>query len=235
MVCRMKLSSDDIFKKALNIVNNKNDVLEIHAKTYEILKEEKEKYYKTELDKFLSSINIPEKERVEVENALLQKRTVDNKEYSNFMEEIAIRVRQSIQPLSGSLAELCVEFELKSVGLKLNQDYDRRKKHTDFIIYYIQDENKFHRIEVKNVALRERASRGLKFDGDSLAGFFNQPEEFTDENIRVIDTNLNETKGYCYVPKDTLNFIVKKGGKRFRDINQLGIDMKYFASNGFIP
>jgi hypothetical protein len=231
----MKLSSDDIFNKALSAVNNKNDVLEIHAKTYEILKEEKEKYYKTELKTFLSSVNIPQEEKMKVENALLQKRNVNNKEYSNFMEEIAIRVRQSIQPLSGSLAELCVEFELNNEGLELNENYDRRKMHTDFIIYYDKNRDKMHRIEVKNVALRERASRGLKFDGDSLAGFFNQPEEFTDENIRVIDSNLNDTKGYCYVPIDTLNFISKKGGKRFKDINKLGKDMKYFASNGVMP
>ena len=151
------------------------------------------------------------------------------------MEEVAVRVRQSIQPLSGSLAELCVEFALKNEGLKLNENYDRRKKHTDFIIYYIKDKNKIHRIEVKNVSLRERGSRGLKFDGDSLAGFFNQEKEFTDENIKVIDDNLNYTKGYCYVPINTLHFILSHGGKRFKDINKLGEDMKYFTENGFMP
>ena len=231
----MELSSDDIFKKALTIVNNKSDILAIHAKTYEILKEEKEKYYKTELEKFLSSVDIPEEEKIKVENALLQKRKIDNKEYSNFMEEVAVRVRQSIQPLSGSIAELCVEFELNNQGLKLNENYDRRKNHTDFTIYYIKDKNKIHRIEVKNIALRERGARGLKFDGDSLAGFFNQPKEFTDENIHMIDNNLNETKGYCYVPINTLNFIKSKGGQRFKDINDLGKDMKYFSLNGIMP
>lgn len=231
----MKLSSDDIFKKALSSVDNKNDILEIHEKTYEILKEEKEKYYKTELDEFLSHIDMPQEEKIKVEDALLKKRKIDNKEYSNFMEEIAVKVRQSIQPLSGSLAELCVEFELNTEGLKLNETYDRRRQHTDFIIYYIKDKSKIHRIEVKNVSLRERGSRGLKFDGDSLAGFFNQEKEFTDENIRIIDNNLKDTKGYCYVPINTLNFILSKGEKRFKDINKLGKDMKYFTLNGVMP
>ena len=189
----------------------------------------------TELEKFLSSIDIPKDEKIKVENALLQKRKIDNIEYSNFMEEVAVRVRQSIQPLSGSLAELCVEFALKNEGLKLNEDYDRRKKHTDFTIYYIKDKNKTHRIEVKNVSLRERGSRGLKFDGDSLAGFFNQEKEFTKENISIIDDSLNDTKGYCYVPSNILNYILSKGGKRFKDINKLGEDMKYFNLNGLMP
>ena len=81
----MKLSSNDIFKKALSSLGNTKDILKIHEKTYEILKEEKEKYYKIELDKFLSSVDISEEEKRKVENALLQKRNVDNKEYSNFM------------------------------------------------------------------------------------------------------------------------------------------------------
>jgi len=232
---KMKLTSEEIFRKALEEINNKDDILEIHAKTYEILKKEKEKYYKIELDAFLSRINISQEDKEKIKNALLSKRETNNKEYSNFMEEIAIRVRQSIQPLSGSIAELCINYEIEREGLKKGIDYDRRKNHTDFTIYYKNNKTKIHKIEVKNVALRERATRGLMFDGDSLAGFFNQPEEFTDENIRVIDRNLVGTNGYCYVPINILNYVKQKNGKRFKDINKLGKDMKYFHENGVMP
>ena len=151
------------------------------------------------------------------------------------MEEVAIRVRQSIQPLSGSIAELCINYELEKKDLKKGKDYDRRKNHTDFTIYYVKDKTEIHRVEVKNIALRERGARGLKFDGDSLAGFFNQPEEFTEENIKVIDDNLTDTTGYCYLPITTLEYILSKGGERFKDINELGKDMKYFSLNGVMP
>jgi hypothetical protein len=231
----MKSTSEDIFKKALEETNDKNDILEIHAKTYEILKKEKEEYYKIELDKFLSNIGISKEDKEKIRNALLTKREIKDKEYSNFMEEVAIRVRQSIQPLSGSIAELCINYELEKKDLKKGKDYDRRKNHTDFTIYYVKDKTEIHRVEVKNIALRERGARGLKFDGDSLAGFFNQPEEFTEENIKVIDDNLTDTTGYCYLPITTLEYILSKGGERFKDINELGKDMKYFSLNGVMP
>ncbi len=40
----------------------------------------------------------------------------------------------------------------------------------------------------KNVSLRERVARGLAFDEDSLFGFFNQASEFTESNVRVIES-----------------------------------------------
>jgi hypothetical protein len=231
----MKLTAEDIFNKALKEVIKDDDILEIHTKAYEILKIEKEEYYKTELNNFLSTINISKEDKEKVKNALLSKREVNNKVYSNFMEEIVIGIRQSIQPLSGSIAELCINYALEKEGLINHKDYNRRINHTDFTIYYKNDKTKMHRIEVKNVALRERGTRGLNFDGDSLAGFFNQPKEFTDENIKVIDKALIDKNGYCYVPITTLKYIKQKNGKRFKDINKIGKDMKYFHENGIMP
>ncbi len=231
----MKLTSEEIFNKALENLKNENDILELHKKTYEILIKEKEKYYKYELENFISALKISDEDKEKIKEAFLKKRMVNNIEYSNFMEEVSIKIRQSVQPLSGSIAELCINYEIQKEGLIKDRDYVRRKNHTDFTIYYKGDKNKIHRIEVKNVSLRERGTRGLKFDGDSLAGFFNQPTEFTEENINVIDKSLKNTNGYCYVPKGTLDYIKSKKGKRFKDINELGKDMKYFSLNGIMP
>jgi hypothetical protein len=52
-----------------------------------------------------------------------------------------------------------------------------------------------HRIEVKNVKIRERATRGLLFDGDSLFGFFDDESEFTESNVE---------KMYFYTLKDVI-------------------------------
>ena len=46
----MKLTSKEIFEKALKTVKNPDDILELHAKTYEILKMQKERYYRDRLE-----------------------------------------------------------------------------------------------------------------------------------------------------------------------------------------
>ena len=231
----MKLTSKEIFEKALKTVKNPDDILELHAKTYEILKMQKERYYRDRLEELLSDSEITDKDKQKIEKVLLKKVIVNDVEYTNPMEEISIKIRQSVQPLSGSLAELCVEYKIQREGLEEKNDYVKRKDHTDFTIYYKRDKSKMHRIEVKNVSLRERATRGLKFDGDSLAGFFNQPNEFTEENVSVIDKNLKQTGGYCYIPIETLESIKSKKIERFKDINKLGKDMKYFSLKGVMP
>lgn len=118
------------------------------------------------------------------------------------MEEVSRRISQTFQVISGNIAELCVERELIKVGLKFGVHYVKKAERTDFIIYYPQKEGfkKKHRVEVKNVKLRERGTRGLAFDGDTMIGFFNQPSEFTASNIEVIDNHCRKTNGYCYVP-----------------------------------
>ena len=107
------------------------------------------------------------------------------------MEETSRRVSQTFQVISGNIAELCVERELIKIGLKLGIRYVKKAERTDFIIYYPKKDGfkKKHRIEVKNVKLRERGTRGLAFDGDTMIGFFNQPSEFTASNIEVIDNH----------------------------------------------
>ena len=157
--------------------------------------------------KELESIQKEIKEKIEKE--LLKPIIVEDKEYSNFMEETSRRISQTFQVISGNLAELCVERELNKIGLKTNIDYVRKKERTDFIIYYRVNgkQTKKHRIEVKNVKLRERGARGLAFDGDSMVGFFDQPSEFTESNIEIIDEHCKKTGGYCYIPSETLKFL----------------------------
>jgi hypothetical protein len=87
---------------------------------------------------------------------------------------------------------------------------------------------------MKNVSLRERATRGLAFDGDSLLGFFNQPNEFTESNVEVFENLCIKTGGYCYVPPKILEVIPYKT-KRFKPNNQFGEDMAVFAKTGKMP
>ena len=151
------------------------------------------------------------------------------------MEETSRRVSQAFQSLSGNIAELCVERELNKNSLKFDVHYDKKKERTDFIIYFPEKNNfkKKHRIEVKNVKLRERGTRGLAFDGDSMIGFFNQPSEFTESNVKIIDEHCQKTGGYCYIPPETLK-MMKHLGQRFKSNTEIGKDMLKFVKNGFI-
>jgi hypothetical protein len=90
-----------------------------------------------------------------------------------------------------------------------------------------------HRIEVKNVKIRERATRGLLFDGDSLFGFFNDESEFTEPTVELIDNLCAKTGGYCYMPHATLNKIPHKA-KRLRPNVAFAHDMLSFARTGKI-
>ena len=151
------------------------------------------------------------------------------------MEEVSRRVSQTFQVISGNLAELCVERELNKVGLRLKINYLRKWENTDFRIYYPNLNNpiKKHRLEVKNVKLRERGTRGLAFDGDSMVGFFDDPSEFTESNIKIIDEHCKKTGGYCYIPSETLK-LIKNKTKRFKANTELALDMQRFVTNGSI-
>jgi len=140
------------------------------------------------VEEILSELNLPKEMHDKVKRKLLEPIVVRGKEYSNFMEEVSRRVSQAFQPISGHLAELCAQRELERAGLRKDYHFTRRKERTDFIIYHpqIQSFRTRHRVEVKNVSLRERATRGLAFDGDSLFGFFNQLNEFTESNVKVL-------------------------------------------------
>ncbi len=181
-------SAEDIFKEILSTYPD-IDVNSLHAKTYELMVSYRSRYYEIRVDELLRDLNLPKEVHDKVKKKLLEPITVNNKKYSNFMEEVSRRISQAFQPISGYLAELCAERELQRAGLVRDLHYTRRKERTDLIIYYpdVNSCKTRHRVEVKNVSLRERATRGLAFDGDSLFGFFNQLREFTESNVKILD------------------------------------------------
>lgn len=230
-------SSAEIVEEA-NKSNPEADINEIHSKTFELIKKYREEYYRNKVKALFSRenlLNIPKEIKIKIEKELLKPIKVGEKQYSNFMEETSRRISQTFQVISGNIAELCVERELIKVGLKLGIHYIKKAERTDFIIYYPQKEGfkKKHRIEVKNVKLRERGTRGLAFDGDSMIGFFNQPSEFTASNIKVIDDHCKKTNGYCYVPPNTLK-LIKHKNSRFKSNIEFAEDMKRFVETGVI-
>lgn len=232
-------SSKEIIEEARKR-NPEADINELHALTYDLIREHRGVYYLSKVKDLLlrpSLADLPEETKLKVKRELLKPIRVDGKLYSNFMEETSRRISQTFQVISGNLAELCVEKELVEIGLRLNINYRRRKEHTDLIIYYPQFSgySKKHRVEVKNVKLRERATRGLKFDGDSMIGFFDEPSEFTDNNIKIIDEHCEETDGYCYIPPVLLGELGDKvRGKRFKSNKDFSADMKRFTETGVI-
>lgn len=212
------------------------DVNTLHAKTFELMIKYRAMYYERRVNEILDELNLPMDIYNKVKNKLLEPVIVNGREYSNFMEEVSRRVSQAFQPISGNIAELCVERELIKVGLIKNIHFTKRKDRTDFIIYHpnINSCKVKHRVEVKNVSLRERATRGLAFDGDSLFGFFNQPNEFTESNIKVIEDLCLKTGGYCYIPPSTLHKIPYKR-TRILPNTIFGADMAYFVKFGKLP
>lgn len=65
-------------------------------------------------------------------------------------------------------------------------------------------------------------------------GFFDSHSEFTESNVDVIDKQCESTKGYCYIPPDTLAQM-HYAGKRFRANTQFAKDILYFVQNGRMP
>ncbi len=230
-------SAIEILKDAEKI-NPRFDINQLHSKTFELMKKHRTVYYEIRVNELLSSndlVKIPSEIKLKIKKELLKPILANEIEYSNFMEEVSRRVSQTFQSISGKLAELCVERELYKAGLRLNINYVKNKERTDFILYYqnITKTIKKHRIEVKNVKLRERGTRGLAFDGDSMVGFFDEPSEFTESNIEVIDEHCKKTGGYCYIPSETLK-LIKNKTKRFKANTELASDMKKFVTNGSI-
>lgn len=218
----------------------KADINRLHFLTFRLMMKYKDIYYQDKVKDFLfrpSMINLPTKIKLKIRKELLKPVKGGDVLYRNFMEEASRRISQVFQPISGNLAELCVEKELMDIGLKLNINYKRKKEHTDLIIYYpkLPTFLKKHRVEVKNVSVRERATRGLIFDGDSMVGFFNDPSEFTSNNIEIIDEQCKKTGGYCYVPPLILEKIKDKiKDKRFKSNKSFALDMKRFIEKGII-
>ena len=230
-------SSAEIVEEA-NKTDPKSDINKIHSKTFELIKKFRKEYYETKVKDFLSRENLRDIEKeakIKIEKELLKPIKIGDKEYSNFMEETSRRISQTFQVISGNIAELCVERELVKTGLKLGVHYNKKAERTDFIVFHPQKDGfkKRHRIEVKNVKLRERGTRGLAFDGDSMIGFFNQPSEFTKSNVEVIENHCKETEGYCYVPPETLK-LIKHKSTRFRSNTEFAKDINKFVKTGSI-
>jgi hypothetical protein len=193
----------------------------------------RERYYERKVDAFLAQLDLEPELREKIKRKMIEPVVAEGVEYSNFMEEASRRVSQTFQVISGNIAELCAERELNRVGLKRDINYRRKIESTDFMIYSpdLRHIRARHRVEVKNVKLRERGTRGLAFDGDSMFGFFDDPSEFTESNVKVIDDHCERVNGYCYIPPATLQGM-RIVGSRFRSNISFGEDMLNFVKNG---
>lgn len=68
-----------------------------------------------------------------------------------------------------------------------------------------------------------------------MVGFFNDPSEFTSENIDIIDDQCKKTNGYCYVPPALLEQIEDQvRNKRFKSNTELLSDVVKFIKTGII-
>jgi len=225
-------SAKDLVEEAVRL-NPAADVNAVHGRTYELMVLYRERYYECKVDAFLAKLDLEPDLLERIKGKMLEPVVAEGVEYSNFMEEASRRVSQTFQVVSGNIAELCAERELERVGLIRDLHYRRKIERTDFIVYSpdIRNVRARHRVEVKNVKLRERGTRGLAFDGDSLFGFFDDPSEFTESNVKVIDEHCTRFNGYCYLPPTTLQKM-KNVGLKFRSNTFFGKDMLYFVRNG---
>jgi hypothetical protein len=169
---------------------------------------------------------------------LLQPITVDGVPYSNLMEEAVKRLNQSTKTTSGRIAEWCVQRELEKKDLRENKHFTIRQDGIDIIVYHpnMKREKNRHKIEVKNVKMRERGIRGLAYKADSLVGFFDEEGEFGANKVREIDEYCRKTNGYAYVSPLIYNFLRNSkqltSNSRFKLNTEIGKDMARFCNTG---
>lgn len=237
-------SANEIIEEAARSLP-KSDINKLHSVTFQLMKKYRERYYREKVKIFLNRPNIAKSLSSQTEllftEEMLKPLVVKDKsksvKYSNFMEEASRRISQTFQVISGNIAELCIEKELRRYGLKAQINYLRRYKRSDFTFFYpnVKTAKKIHRVEVKNVTLRERAIRGLSFDGDSMIGFFNEPSEFSQSTIEIIEEHCVKKGGYCYVPSEIINSIsMKLTTKKFKLNTDFAKDMVDFVKTGII-
>ncbi|NWF96941.1 MAG: hypothetical protein HXY34_12435 [Candidatus Thorarchaeota archaeon] len=216
------------------------DINALHSEMWASMKRHRKDYLREQVDAFLKTLRISESAKAIVREALLQPVTIDGVEYDSFIIGISRKISQSIQPLSGKSSELCAEVALSRAGLKRDVHYRVRDKRSDITLYHptIQSSICVHRIEIKNLKIRERATRGLVFDGDSMFGFFDDPGEFTEGNIEELQKAVAKTGGYVYLPPETLSEL----RRRYEDLpsflrpnTRFGTDMASFVKSGTIP
>lgn len=237
-------SAETLVKEAYKVFP-KADLNSLHSSTFKVMMKYKQEYYKKKVKDFLDRTHVSRllspKVKASLATEMLKPLSVSNGKkttmYSNFMEEASKRISQVFQPISGNVAESCIEIKLREAGLKRDVNYKRKYDRSDFTFFHPDFKNSsgVHRAEVKNVSLRERGVRGLSFDGDSMIGFFNDAKEFTKDNIKFIDDYCRKSGGYCYVPPDILKEILSKHkAKRFKSNDEFVNDMKHFVKSGAI-
>lgn len=244
----MKITKTNKFPSAKTILNlalkigPNSDINQLHSLTYKVMLKLKNDYYINKVNKFLVRPALKNIDKIileRIKKEILKPVKGGEITYSNMMEEASRRISQTFQVTSGNIAEYCVERELEKVGLIKGIHFSHKSKRTDFFFSHpsLNDnkKRKTHRLEVKNVKLRERGVRGLAFDGDSMLGFFDSPSEFTEENIKKIQKHCSKTGGYCYVPPSLYKQIKEKvKDKRFKYNTDLAKDMAKFVKKGFI-
>ena len=232
------LSSRKIFSSAVQAKPKANLNL-VHEEAYRIMLGIIQKYYEGKVDRFLLGINLSSNIRTRLRERILRPVKVGDKDYSNFMEEAARRLSQSKQITSGNIAEYCVQLELERKGLQKGRNFTVKKgQGADIIMYHPNKdrEKKRHRVEVKNVKMRERAARGFSYDGDSMIGFFNSKGEFGEGAVTEIEQLCRQKDGYCYVPPEIIEFLDKQGKlrqqTRIKPNTSFGEDMTKFCKTG---
>lgn len=231
------LSAKKAFSEALEKHPNAN-MNELHGETYKLIQRQSQQHYKERVDDFLKRCEFPVSSKVTLKNKMLAPVMAGGVEYSNFMEEASRRLSQSKQTTSGYVAEWCVRRELENRGLQKNTHFVVRKENSDIIAFYpnIVSAKNRHRIEVKNVKMRERGIRGLMYDGDSIIGFFNEEGEFGSGATREINQYCSKQGGYAYVSPLIYNFLKRskqlRANPRFKLNTEIGKDMANFCKTG---
>lgn len=231
------LSAKKAFPEALKGFPNAN-MNKLHEETYKLIQGQSQQHYEKRVDDFLKQFEFPISSKVMLKRKMLEPVMAGGVLYANFMEEASRRLSQSKQTTSGYIAEWCVRRELENRGLKKNTHYVVRKEKTDIIVYYpnIVSAKSRHRIEVKNVKMRERGIRGLIYDGDSIIGFFDEEDEFRSGAVREINAYCSKQGGYAYVSPLIYNFLRNNkqltGNTRFKLNTKIGKDMANFCKTG---
>jgi len=231
------LSARDAFSEALKRWPEA-DMNELHEKAYRFVQKQQQEHYERRVDAFLKTVKFPIRSKATLRKKMLAPKMGGGIPYNNFMDEAAKRLRQSTQTTSGYIAEWCVQRELRKSGLKQGEHFRVRKEGSDIIVYYpnIDSEKKRHRIEVKNVKMKERGIRGLTYNGDSIIGFFDDEGEFGSGAVREINAYCGKQGGYAYVSPLIYNYLKESkrliADTRFKRNTEIGKDMANFCKTG---
>lgn len=127
-----KFPSAETFVKEAYRVSPNADLNSLHSATFKIMMKHKQEYYKKKVKVFLDRKSVSRllslKAKTSLAKEMLKQLSVSNGKktvlYSNFMEEASRRISQVFQPISGNVAESCIEIKLREAGLKENLNYN---------------------------------------------------------------------------------------------------------------